>query len=463
MKLDQVHIAYFIGIGGIGMSALARWFNRQGCTVWGYDKTSTLLTDQLMQEGISVHFEDSVAKIPSEILNDRNGALVVYTPAIPEDHKEFIHLKKGGFQIRKRSQVLGSITEGMFTIAVAGTHGKTTTCSMIAHILKESNRNVLAFLGGISFNYGSNLILNDPDREDALAVVEADEFDRSFLALHPDMAVVTSVDSDHLDIYGDRESMLDSFREFLQGVSDKRQLFIQEKIATELLESGENLTTRYSLEKGDVRAQNVRIKTSSFVFDIIFRDRIVSDVGLNVPGYHNVENALAAASVALELGVSPEKVQHAIGTYQGVKRRFEYVIKSRNLVFIDDYAHHPNEVSAVLTSVRALYPGRKITAIFQPHLYSRTQDFAWDFAESLSLADELILLDIYPAREKPIPGVTSKLILDKVDLRNKMICTRDHLLQEISGRSIEVLLTIGAGNIDEVIIPIKNIIEPQVK
>lgn len=463
MKLDQIHIAYFIGIGGIGMSALARWFKNQGCSVGGYDKSSTELTDELMKEGIGVHFDDDVANIPPEVWKDKSRALIIYTPAIPADNKEFEHLKKGGFQIRKRSQVLGAITEGMFTIAVAGTHGKTTTCSMIAHILKESGRNVLAFMGGISSNYGSNLILNDPDGEDPVAVVEADEFDRSFLTLHPNLAVVTSADPDHLDIYGDRQTMLESFKEFLEKVSDKRQLFIQERIATELIGPEDILATRYSLEKGDVRAQNIKIQTSSFVFDIVFPDKIIRDVMLNVPGFHNVENALAAAAVALNLGTTADDIKRALETYQGVKRRFEYIIKSRDLVFIDDYAHHPNEVSALLNSLRALYPGKKITAVFQPHLYSRTQDFAWDFAASLGLADELILMDIYPAREKPIPGVTSNIILDKVDLTSKMICSPDQLLEEIQDRSLEVLVTLGAGNIDEVVGPIKRIISSKGK
>jgi len=444
------------------MSALARWFKHQGLAVSGYDKTSTTLTDDLIKEGISVHFDDDVTKIPAEIFADKDRTLIVYTPAIPNDHGEFDHLKKGGFQIRKRSQVLGSITEGMFTIAVAGTHGKTTTCSMIAHILKESGRNVLAFLGGISTNYGSNLILNETD-QDPLAVVEADEFDRSFLTLHPDMAVVTSADSDHLDVYGDRSTMLQSFKEFISKVSNKRQLFIQEKIATELIGPEDALPKRYSLERGDVRSQNIRIETSSFVFDIVMGEMVIRDVVLNMPGFHNVENALAAAAVAIDLGVLPEELKRAFESYKGVKRRFEYIIRSNELVFIDDYAHHPNEISALLNSLRALYPGRKITTVFQPHLYSRTQDFAWDFAASLGLADELILLDIYPAREKPIPGVTSQVILDKVDLSNKLVCTREQLLDRISGRDLDVLVTIGAGNIDEMIEPLKNQLVSKVK
>lgn len=459
LNLKHVSSVYFLGIGGIGMSALARWFHANGCFVAGYDRTSTPLTNQLHQEGIEVHFEDEVELIPPVFIEKSSDNLIIYTPAIPKNHRELNFFKDNGYELKKRSQVLGWLTESMFTMAIAGTHGKTTTSSMVAHILKASGKNCAAFLGGITSNYNTNLLLNDPAHPEApIVVVEADEYDRSFLTLFPDIAIVNSVDADHLDIYGDAGAVISSYQEFINQVKSGGSLFIKQGLPLTAPEDASVQVFDFSgTQPASFQAQNVRIEEGNFVFD--FRSQVknilLPDVRLQMPGFHNVENALVAMAASIEAGVTPEQAKQAIGTYKGVKRRFEYIVKSPYLVYIDDYAHHPAEIEALLKSVRALYPAKKITAVFQPHLYSRTRDFAEGFSASLSLADQVILLDIYPARELPIPGVSSQTLLDKITAGEKMLCEKKKLLEELNKITVEVLVTIGAGDIDQFVVPIK--------
>ncbi|MTI32857.1 UDP-N-acetylmuramate--L-alanine ligase [Xanthovirga aplysinae] len=465
MSIKDIHTVYFLGIGGIGMSALARWFKHNAFQVEGYDRTSTPLTDELENEGIRIHFNDEVSAISQEVLKNKAGTLVVYTPAIPKEHKIYNYLKSGEYTLMKRSQLLGLVTDEMFTVAVAGTHGKTTTSSMIAHILKASSLNCTAFLGGIATNYNSNLILNEEGGTNLVAVVEADEFDRSFLTLHPNIAVVTSADADHLDIYSDESDLQNSFRDFISQVRKSGHLFIEDAVANTLFKETiffdslkDVSVSRYSLEKGDFVAKNLRVEEGSFVFDFQGPQNYIEALKLFVPGFHNVENAIAAIAVALQLGIKEQKIKEAIASFRGVKRRFEYVLRSPQLVYIDDYAHHPTEIDAFLRSVKALYPGKKVTVIFQPHLYSRTRDFVEGFAKSLNLADEVWLLDIYPAREKPIEGVSSQLIFDKLHSVEKRMCKFEDFHQLLKKGHTEVLVTIGAGDIGQMVEPIKNML-----
>jgi UDP-N-acetylmuramate--alanine ligase len=453
MKFKDLHNVYFIGIGGIGMSALARWFQHMGKSVKGYDKTETVLTTKLQAEGMSIQFQDDVALIPKEVKDDKAHSLIVYTPAIPADHQEFNWLKEQGYEIMKRSQVLGLITKNMRSVAVAGTHGKTTTSSMVVHLLKSCGIDCAGFLGGISANYETNMILND--NPNAIAVIEADEFDRSFLTLHPELAVVTATDADHLDIYGDKDALKDSFRQFIKQIVPEGKLFIKNSVADDVVDSSTVEHRLYGFEGEGINAGNFKIENASFIFDYQDGTKKIQGIELNVPGYHNVENMLAAIAIAKQLGAADDSIKKAVSTYKGVKRRFEYIIKSDQIAFIDDYAHHPVEIQALLKSVRDLYPGKKITAIFQPHLYSRTNDFANGFAKSLSLADELLLLDIYPARELPIPGVTSEMILKDVALSKKQIVSKEELNDKVLEWSPEVVLTIGAGDIDKLVQPLK--------
>lgn len=459
MKLKDIHSVYFIGIGGIGMSALARWFNANGYFVAGYDKTFTPLTQKLEAEGIAVHYEDSIELIPSKVTLDKTS-MIVYTPAVPKEHLEFNFLKDNGFEILKRSQVLGELTKNYFTIAVAGTHGKTTTSSMIAHILKASGKNCTAFVGGIMANYDSNLIIGTK-REDSVIVVEADEFDRSFLTLHPDIAVITAVDADHLDIYGSADSLKDSFKEFINNIKKNGKLFIEEKSATKLDMTSLELIDfeTYGLEKGQIHANKISAKDGQFNFDFNGSKSEIKEIVLPLPGFHNVENCVAAISVAGELHVDRDQIKKALNEYKGVKRRFEYIIKTDGLVFIDDYAHHPEEIRALLKSVRTLYPEKKITVIFQPHLFTRTRDFADGFSETLSLADEVILLDIYPARERPIIGVNSEMLLEGISSEIKSVCPKEELIEKLEFKKMEVLITAGAGDIDALVQPIKQALE----
>lgn len=448
MNLKALKHIYFLGIGGIGMSAIARWFIANGYALAGYDKTATPLTNALQAEGIAVHFTDDVNEIPAEYLANPAETLVVYTPAIPKDHKEFNYLKDNGFTLMKRSQVLGLLTESFFTIAVSGTHGKTTTSSMVSHILKNAGKNVTAFLGGITQNYGTNFLINEsPD--DVICVVEADEFDRSFLTLFPDLTIVTSTDADHLDIYGDHSQLLESFQLFVSQLKDGGKLY--QRKGLNLQGFTNNQSAEYSLKEGDFYAQNLRIENAEMVFDIIYPNGIIKDCTLLTPGFHNVENALAATAVALEVGLSPEQIKDGICTFGGVKRRFEYHVRSEKVVYIDDYAHHPTEIQAFLSSVKALYPTHKLTVIFQPHLFTRTRDFQEGFAESLSLADDLILLDIYPARELPIEGVTSDIIFEKVTSPTKVLCTKEEVMNIIEEKQPELIVSVGAGDIDTLI------------
>jgi UDP-N-acetylmuramate--alanine ligase len=452
VNLKTLKHIYFLGIGGIGMSAIARWFIANGYSLAGYDKTATPLTDALQKEGISVHFSDDISLIPTDFLANPSQTLVVYTPAIPANHTEFNYLKDNGFQLMKRSQVLGLLTENFFTIAVAGTHGKTTTSSMVAHILKSAGKNVTAFLGGITQNYGTNFLVNE-GTENVICVVEADEFDRSFLTLHPDLTIVTSTDADHLDIYGDHAQLLESFQLFVSQLKAGGKLY--QRKGLNLADCTPNDSLEYSLESGDIYAQNLRIENAEMIFDIVYPAGIISNCTLLTPGFHNVENALAAAAVALQVGVSPELVKAGICSFGGVKRRFEYHIRSEKVVYIDDYAHHPTEIKAFLSSVKALYPTRKLTVVFQPHLFTRTRDFQAGFAESLSLADDLILLNIYPARELPIEGVTSDIIFQQVTTQ-KTLCTKEEVMDLLIAKMPELIVSVGAGDIDTLIPKIKN-------
>ncbi|MFC0184690.1 UDP-N-acetylmuramate--L-alanine ligase [Pseudarcicella hirudinis] len=455
MNLKELKYIYFLGIGGIGMSAIARWFIANGYQLAGYDKTATPLTDALKAEGIPVHFEDDISLIPEAFLQNPAQTLVVYTPAIPKNHREYNFLIDNGFTLMKRSQVLGLLTRNMFTVAVAGTHGKTTTSSMVAHILKNGGKNVTAFLGGITQNYGTNFLLNEGMNE-IMCVVEADEFDRSFLTLFPDLAIVTSTDADHLDIYGDHDHVLKSFQMFVGQIKPGGKLYQREGLHLQAYTNNE--TKEFSLNNGDFHAENLRIENAEMIFDIVYPDGKITDVSMLIPGFHNVENALAATAVALQAGVSPEKVKEGICTFKGVKRRFEYHVRNKDVVYIDDYAHHPTEIQAFLSSVKALYPNRKLTAIFQPHLFSRTNDFQDGFAESLDLADDLLLLDIYPARELPMEGVTSQIIFDKMKLKDKVICSKEEVLNLLTQKKPELVVTIGAGDIDTLIPKIKGLL-----
>ena len=461
MTLDTIRYVYFLGIGGIGMSALARWFRVNGYEVAGYDRTSTALTDTLSSEGMVIHFDEDVTKIPVHFRENPAETLVIYTPAVPKTHSEYIYLTQNGFTLQKRSQVLGLLAGQMTTVGIAGTHGKTTTSSMVAHILRVAGINSAAFLGGITQNYGTNFLLNEPteDLRSVVCVVEADEFDRSFLTLYPHLAVVTSTDADHLDIYGDKNAVLDSFAAYVSQIETNGVLF--QKKGLNLRDKTKAEVHEYSLQEGDYHSENLRIEDACFIFDLVYPQGKIQDIRLAVPGFHNVENAIAAAAVALQLGVTSELIREALSSYRGVKRRFEYILKTENAILIDDYAHHPAEVQAFLSSVKALYPDHKLTAIFQPHLFTRTRDFADEFAESLSLADDLILLDIYPARELPIEGVTADLIFRNVSSKSKLQCTKADLIDVVRQKAPTLLVTIGAGDIDQLLSTLKNSLKSQ--
>jgi UDP-N-acetylmuramate--alanine ligase len=458
----QFPYVFFLGIGGIGMSALARWFQANGHQVSGYDKTRTPLTLALEAEGVAVHYADAVDNIPAAIREHKAQTLVVLTPAIPADSLEWAWLREQGYDIRKRSQVLGLLTEGRYTIAVAGTHGKTTTSSMVAHLLHHAGIDCGAFLGGIAVNLGSNLLL--PQAEQAPIVVEADEYDRSFLTLRPDVAIVTSTDADHLDIYGDQNALIESFRKFVGQLKPGGTLLINHTADASVAAAAPAGTRviRYGLtaEQGpDLFATDITAEGHQFHFNLHGPQGVVRDLQLAVPGYHNVENMLAAAAVAQLQAVTPAKLAAAIAAYRGVKRRFEFIVTAGDKVYLDDYAHHPREIEAFLRSVRKLYPGKRLRVVFQPHLFSRTRDFAAGFSESLSIADEVILLDIYPAREKPLPGVSSELLLDKITAATKSIQTKQQVLAAAQADdSFDVLATVGAGDIDTLVPQLKQLL-----
>ena len=442
MNLAQIHNVYFIGIGGIGMSALARYFKSIGKNVAGYDKTQTELTDELETLGIAIHFEDAIESIPTEFYTE--NTLVIVTPAVPVSHSEWNYLLERNYQIKKRAEVLGIITKNTFCFAVAGTHGKTTTSSILGHILYESGADVTSFIGGIVENYNSNLIGNGK----TITVVEADEFDRSFLHLHPDIACITSMDADHLDIYGDKKSIEDSFEEFADKVSDKSQLFVTKNLPLEGVTVAVN-------EEANYKAFNIRIENGNYLFDVQTPKEIISNLEFGLPGKHNLTNALMALAMAKTFGTSNDAIAKALKSFKGIKRRFSYQIKEKNLVYIDDYAHHPTEINAVHQAVSELYPNQKVLAIFQPHLFSRTRDFGDDFAKSLSAFDEVILLDIYPARELPIHGITSKWLLDKMTISDKKLVTKEALIPTILQSDAKIIVTIGAGDIGELVPTIK--------
>ena len=435
MNLNNIHNIYFVGIGGIGMSAIARYFKAANKRVSGYDKTKTVITDGLEALGVDVVFNDSVETIDSSFLNPKD-TLVVYTPAIPKDNKLLNYFKENGFEVLKRSEILGLITENTFCLAVAGTHGKTTTTSILGHIMMECNVPLTAFLGGISENYNSNLILNG----DEVSVVEADEFDRSFLTLSPDLACITSMDADHLDIYGDASELIRTFEDFSKKLKPNGKLFVKNGLPLK--------GTTYGIEDdSDYCAQNIKIQNGAYVFDVKTPNTVLEQVQFNLPGRHNLSNALIALAMALEYGVSGPDLVKALASYKGVKRRFTYQIKTDDLVFIDDYAHHPEEINAVHQAVREMYPEDKVLAIFQPHLFSRTKDFGAEFAQSLSQFDEVLLLDIYPARELPIEGVTSQWLLSQIDNPNKGLISKSEIIQTIKESKAKIILTIGAGDI----------------
>lgn len=458
--IDTYRTIYFLGIGGIGMSALARWFAKKGLHVSGYDRTRTTLTEQLSSEGIEIHYNDDVENIPSQVIEDNEHTLVVFTPAIPKDHKEHDFLKAEGYTILKRSEVLGLITKNYKTVAVAGTHGKTTTSSMLAHILFSAGKNMVAFLGGISANYESNLVMQGEISNDTIVVAEADEFDRSFLRLFPETAIVTSADPDHLDIYGDHSNMIQSFKDFIGQIHKNGSLIIHESIAEELASEATSVSKYiYSMSRGQFFAGNITAHSGFFEFDLMGFGGTVERIRLGIPGFHNVENALAATLAAAQCGVTISQVKAALKSFRGVKRRFEFIYQNDAVTFIDDYAHHPTEIDSFLRSVKSMYPRKKLTVVFQPHLFTRTRDFAAGFSQSLSLADELFLMDIYPARELPIEGVSSDMLMDKIHAPVKIRCTKNDLMDKLSNHEVEVLATVGAGDIDTFVQPIKNLLK----
>ena len=440
------------------MSALARWFLKKGLNVSGYDRTSTTLTSELQREGMAIHFEDGVENIPKEVRQQKDKTLVIFTPAIPKNHLEYNYLKDNSYTIQKRSEVLGLITKGYKTIGVAGTHGKTTTSSMVAHILKVAGKDMVGFLGGITTNYNSNLVMHGEISSNTIVVVEADEFDRSFLRLFPQIAVVTSADADHLDIYGDHESVVQSFRDFISQINRGGSLIIHESIAEKLAGDVDHVTKNiYSMSRGQFFASSIIAKGGFFEFDLQGFGK-VEHIKLGVPGFHNIENAVAASIATNLCGVSTGVIRQALESFTGVKRRFEYIIRGKRVVYVDDYAHHPAELEAFLKSMKSLYPGRKLTVIFQPHLFSRTRDFAEGFSKSLSLADELFLMDIYPARELPIPGVDSDMLMNDITSRVKVRVGKADLMKKLEAIEADVVVTVGAGDIDTFVEPIKQLL-----
>lgn len=441
MEIKNIHTVYFIGIGGIGMSALATYFLSLGKKVAGYDKTATNITQTLQKQGAVIHFKEDVNEIPVAF-KDKKNTLIVYTPAIPKTHKELAFFISNGFVVVKRSEVLGKITEHTFCLAVAGTHGKTTTTAILGHILKQTV-NATAFLGGISENYQSNLILGNSE----VSVVEADEFDRSFLQLSPDIACVTSMDADHLDIYKNKEELHKSFREFSEKVTKK--IIVHKSLPL--------LGTTYAINdnEADFEATNIKIDKGGYVFDVRTPKETLKNVWICLPGKHNVLNTLAALAMAYSYGVSLKDIKKALGTFKGIKRRFSYQINTEKKVLIDDYAHHPTEIEAVANAISEMYPNKKVTAVFQPHLYSRTKDFVEDFAKALAKFDSLLLLDIYPAREKPMEGVTSQWLLEKIKTEKKQLTSKEELFKNIQKINPEVLVILGAGDIGEMVEDIK--------
>lgn len=456
MNINTLTSVYFIGAGGIGMSALVRYFLSKGKRVGGYDRTPSELTEKLIEEGADIHYEENVSLIANDFLNP-DTTLIIYTPAIPSGHQELVYFKEHGFEIQKRAQVLGMLTQTEKGLCVAGTHGKTTTSTMAAHLLHQSHIGCNAFLGGISKNYGTNLLLSEKSE---FVVIEADEFDRSFHWLTPYATVITATDSDHLDIYGTHEAYLESFRKYTSLIRPDGYLIMKKGL--ELIPNApEGVTVyTYAITEGDFHAENIRIENGEIYFDYISPFGNISDIQLGVPVYVNIENGIAAMALAQIGGATEEEIRNAMASFRGVDRRFDFKLKKEHIVFLSDYAHHPAEIKQSITSIRTLYPNKKITAVFQPHLYTRTRDFYKEFAESLSLLDEVILLDIYPAREAPIPGVTSELIYHSLrpDIQ-KYLCKKEELLELLKQKPIEVLITLGAGDIDNYVPQIYEILK----
>jgi UDP-N-acetylmuramate--alanine ligase len=458
MDLNDIKAVYFIGIGGIGMSAIARYFLHKGIVVAGYDKTPSDLTKKLCVEGAKVHYEDNIELIPKEC-KDKNSCLIVYTPAVPKDHKELVFYQAGGFEIQKRAQVLGTLTRSLKGLCVAGTHGKTTTSSMAAHILHQSHVDCNAFLGGITKNYGTNYILS---HSSPYVVIEADEFDRSFHWLSPYASVITATDADHLDIYNTEEAYLESFQKYTTLIQPNGFLILHENLKMKASPQKGVTTYTYSREKGDFHAEKVKIGNGEISFDLVSPLGDIQGIQLGVPVAINIENGIAAMALAQISGVTSEEIKAAMASFQGVDRRFDFRIRSDKMVYLSDYAHHPAEIRQSIISIKQLYEGKHIKAIFQPHLYTRTRDFYRDFADSLSLLDDIVIVDIYPAREKPIPGITSALIYD--NLRpgvQKQLCTKDEICDIVRQGGFDVLVTLGAGDIEDYADKITEILRPK--
>ena len=444
MNVTQIHRVYFIGIGGIGMSALARYFAFIDKAVAGYDKTETPLTQELVSSGIDVHYVDDIDSVADEYKNDPEHTLVVYTPAVPSSHKEYQFFLRNGFTIKKRSEVLGLITKDSFCLAVAGTHGKTTTSSILAHLLKETGVKMTAFLGGISEDFNSNFLLEGTE----FSVVEADEFDRSFMQLTPNVACVTSMDADHLDIYGDAQELERTFKDFAERLKPGGKLFVRNGLPLEGLTYGIEDDSDYCI-------RNIKIEHGTYIFDLETPDLKLEGVEFNKPGRHNLLNGLVAFAMAMQAGPPPHRLAEALATFKGVQRRFSYQIKNDDFIYIDDYAHHPTEINAVFEAVSEMHPNKKVLAIFQPHLFSRTRDFANEFAKSLSRFENILLLDIYPAREEPITGVDSEWLLGKMTNGNRKLISKEQILSEIKNQNPEILITMGAGDIGLEVVKIK--------
>ncbi len=448
-------LIYLIGIGGIGMSNLARYFMSKGLSVAGYDRTRTPLTAALEAEGAKIHYTDDVQSIPKEFL-DKQTTLIIYTPAVPDSHSELKFFKTKGFTMMKRSQVLGEITKSGNAVCVSGTHGKTTVSSMVAHLLRQSHVDCNAFLGGILKNYDNNLLLSDKSN---ITVAEADEYDRSFHWLEPWIAIITSADPDHLDIYGTPEAYRESFEKFTSLIREDGYLIIKKDAPVTPRSDNSVKIFTYSESEGDFHAKNIHIGNGEIIFDFVSPDATIKDIQLGVPVKINIENAVAAIAAAQLCGVRADEIRPAMQSFGGAKRRFDFLLKTPEIVFIDDYAHHPNELSASIRSIRLLYPDKKVTGVFQPHLYTRTRDFADEFAESLSMLEDVILLDIYPAREEPIPDITSEIIFDKITSPEKILLKKNELLDHLNNKELEVFVTLGAGDIDALLPKIKQLLE----
>ncbi len=446
--MNKLHTAtksiYFLGIGGIGMSAIARYFHKQGVAVSGYDKTPSPLTKELMKEGIPVHFDDNVSKIPD------NLSLAVYTPAVPKTNEEYLFLEKSGIPFLKRSQVLGLLTQEKTTYAVAGTHGKTSTTAIAAHLLSGTKK-ITAFIGGIALNFKSNFV----NEGDDIMLVEADEYDRSFLNLHPDVAVITAMDADHLDIYGTDNEMIHSFNDFTHNIKAGGTLITKKSLLNKINPQARVKTYSVEADGSDYYAKNIYIQNKRYYFDIVTPSGVIADISFGAAGIHNVENAVAASAMADIASVNHQAIKQQLTSYKGVKRRFEYIVNRNDFVYIDDYAHHPEEIRACIASAKMMHPGKKICGVFQPHLYTRTRDFADEFARSLEELDHVVLLDIYPARELPLEGITSKMLLKKINKTDKILVDKKQLLQYLEIIKPEVLITMGAGDIDRLVSEIK--------